>query len=296
MKKTFWGYDVKAVDEELEKLEMQNYKLSQKVKRLENERNDVNIRMEEMADELKNAQAGTRGDPKAKADLAALRAELEAAKAEAAQAKAQVEQLQAEQAELKSKDPDAVKSMTRERMEQLLDTYAQGWAKSNDMLKRLLEEIAVSRERAREAFIVSADEILKNFDGIGNAVSEVAASVNAYEDKQSMLMTEFDDIFAMLDDKDESDDSSIEDIPEEDLPIILKEIKARIAALRKSEAQQYAAAHANDRVTGNGILPMTRERDVSDKKSVPVKKRPSEKRNAGGPIDVSLSVEAKDFL
>lgn len=293
MKKTFWGYDVKAVDEELEKLEMQNYKLSQKVKRLENERNDVNIRMEEMADELRNAQAGTGSDPKVKADLAALRAELEAARAEAAQAKAQVQQLQAEQAELKAKDPDSVKSLTRERMEQLLDTYAQGWAKSNDMLKRLLEEIAVSRERAREAFIVSADEILKNFDGIGNAVSEVAASVNAYEDKQSMLMTEFDDIFAMLDDKDESDDSSMEDIPEEDLPIILKEIKARIAALRKSEAQQYAAAHANDR--SSGILSMN-QREANDKKSVPVKKRASDKRSAGSPIDVALSVEAKDFL
>lgn len=274
MKKAFWGYNVKDVDAEINELEAENFKLTQKIKGLEAERTEQLAHVRELRDELTNAHADAENFAKEAGDaecavreeLAAARDELAAARGEAERAKADVAELQKELEELREKNSIDVKGMTREKMEQLLAVYADGWKRSNDQMRALLDQIAVARERAREAFIISADEILRNFDEIGNAVGKVNGSITDYEMHQPEIMREFDQIFSLLDDDQRIPQAShepAEAVVEENLPMILQEIKERLAVLRRAEAQRLSQDRTAEKKSSS-VKKRVDKRAVSD--------------------------------
>lgn len=260
MKKAFWGYDVKAVDDEIGRLEAQNYKLTQKIKHLENERGELDLQLQELSGEVKAARAAADSAAAVKAAAtaqqdAAAKA-VEAAKREAAAARAAAEQarmaaaaMQEELNALRSRPAASAKDLTREKMEQLLAAYAEGWKHANQRMKQLLAQISASRERAREAFVQSANDILRNFDGMGAAADTVSSSLADFESRQGDIMGEFGEILSMLEDAEvpaaepQAEEPAQESTQEpEDIPVILKEIKARLASLRRAEAQLSADA------------------------------------------------------
>ena len=192
-----------------------------------------------------------------------------------------------------------VKSLTRERLEELLRLFAEGYKKSNDKLKELINQIISSRDAARDSFVDAADQILNRFTGIGDAMDEMASSVEEYESNRIEMVSELEGILSSLDEAPENIDGIIkgksEDSHEQDdnTPEIMRAIKKHNE--RKNNNASNIENHSDS--TSNKIyeaptlpeIPAVKPQEQEQEKTNP-------KSTFGDVIDVSVFVKAKDVI
>ncbi len=225
MKKSFWGYNIAKVDENISFLETQNIKLERQVKQLTRELEEARS-ANTAAGAIENSTAGASGSAAAasngaqakidelEARIAALMAENRALTERAASLESENMQLGARLSEASEtetierigdicmsaySDMNAAKQRTREQLEGYLACFWNEWQGCRDRLTELASQLEEKQIQSRESFISYADCILRAYgdmrddsarlrDGMG----ELTAAEDGIREGMERLLRELD--------------------------------------------------------------------------------------------------------
>lgn len=240
MKKSFWGYSIQEVDDNISYLESQNIKLERQVKQLSSE-------LEKAKNELQNIQLDADGSSEQTGSVEKDRliAELEQKLTESEKKNQELvssaEELKAKINELSSAnlmqesvaydevgkicqiayaDMHITKQKTKEHIELFLQQFWKQWSAYEKQLAALSEQVKARQQESRDSFISYADYILQAFGDMENSnreldnnLSEIIGKKSKIEDSLNSLLSELDKDFD--DEKDVSEDSPETKIAEE---------------------------------------------------------------------------------
>lgn len=223
MKKSFWGYNIHEVDENMDYLEMQNIKLEKQVKQLSAD-------LEKAKTELEFSTAGTGNidavNEESEKTINRLRTELDSVKTVYAQLKAENENLSAEIAQknaeaterseaftevgnicrLAYKDMHRTKQKTRESLEDFLASFWEAWKKYQQQVYFLSEQIKFQQEESRKSFIESADQILQTYGSMEQKNQTFNAGLSEIADISDRLQSQLESLLAEMNDENKTGD------------------------------------------------------------------------------------------
>lgn len=272
MKKTFWGYSVHEVDENIEYLESQNVKLEKLVKQLTAE-------LEKVKSELESASAVSESDSDN-----ALIAQKDSVIAKNTQ---KITELTEENEKLKTalstaaavKDGSGVRSASsasfddignmfktayadmhltkqkaKEYIAEFLDSFWKEWNSYEKQLAALSESLKAKQQESRNSFISYADFILQSYGDIENSNSELESNISDMLGQKFKIEKHLNSLLDELDKNldedvnpsdtyqqsvDEQDDSSADD---ETQYSILNAIKARVEDKEETVSDEKPSA------------------------------------------------------
>lgn len=238
MKKTFWGYSIQEVDDNIGYLESQNIKLERQVKQLSSE-------LEKAKNDLQNTQLNSEGSSEQTetAEKDRLISELEQKLSEAEKKNRELtsnsEELKAKINELSSAnsaqenaaydevgkicqiayaDMHITKQKTKEHIEMFLKQFWKQWSAYEKQLAALSEQVKARQQEGRDSFISYADYILQTFGDMENSNRELDDNLSEIIGKKSKIEDSLNSLLSELD-KDFDDERDIHDaLPETETP------------------------------------------------------------------------------
>lgn len=227
MKKTFWGYSIQEVDDNIGYLETQNIKLERQVKQLATE---LQKAKEDLENAALNADHVTESADAAEKDrlIAELQQKLTESNRENQELTAQSEVLKSKIAELSavnaSREPitfddigdicktaytdmHVTKQKTKEHIQAFLEQFWQEWNTYEKQLLELSEQVKSQQQESKYSFISYADYILQVYGDMENSnrtldhnLSEILNKKAKIEEGLTALLTELDKGFKDDDD------------------------------------------------------------------------------------------------
>ncbi len=301
MKKAFFGYNIREVDENMEYLEEMNAKLEKQVKQLTAELESL-----KNTDREFEALADLPDAPKNDEELAAAQEEIASLKIENEKMKTTIRNMAKELDAQKNAaaaeaddltkvsqicraayaDMADAKQDTKEKLARFVGEFLSQWASYRQKIDAVTAEVSRACDESRESFLAAADAILQQYSDLNGSAEKFAKYFDQMDALEESVKADIDEALRELDQPEESDVQPVDEQPEEPA----EEMEPQRAIFR-------ALKKRADTKKETVVEPAAKEDASKEPAQAPAVEKPREAlRDVPGEIGISISVNPKNIV